>query len=51
MYFITRKEYGKEKSEKIEFAYKLKTAYYAILFSISLVMLILSLIDYLSLVM
>ncbi|CDW72376.1 UNKNOWN [Stylonychia lemnae] len=50
IYFITKKEYQGQ-FEKMEMQFKVKSGYYGVLFAISLVMLILTLIDFLGSVM
>ena len=47
IYFITRKEYQTH-FHKFDIQFKVKTGYYSILLAVSLVMLVLSLIDFLS---
>lgn len=47
VYFITRKEYQGQLFNMFETQYKVKSVYYGLLFAASLVMMILTLIDFL----
>lgn len=47
VYFITRKEYQGSQFDMFEKQYKVKSVYYGLMFAASLVMMILTLIDFL----